>query len=177
MAHAAEYGKNMPYGMKVFYLFDSVKNHSDRVEHSAAYEQPQAPDVHNLQKRMNRYNNYPAHSYVANHRRLAEFFEVNGVERYADNSGAPDNSEQHPADSSAQYGNGNRGVCARYEEEYSVVVHYPEKRFGFRVRNRMIERAHTVEYNQARSENGAPDYSPRVVEYSREHYEYRRTRD
>ena len=177
MAYAARDREDVPDRVKIPDLFYSVENHADRVEHSAAYKEPKAPRVHHLQKRMNSENYHPAHCDVADYGRLAEFFEVNGIEHDSDHRRAPDNAEQNPADSAAKDRNRYRRICARDKEKYRVVIHDPEKSLCRGVCDRMVQRAHAVEYYQARAEYRAADHRPGVAVYRGENDEHNRSRN
>ena len=167
--------KNMPDGMEVTDFLDRIENHTDRIKHAASDEKPETPRIHDLQKRPNGDNDDPAHCDVAHNRGLAEFFKVDRVKHNADHRGSPDDAEQHPSDCAAQNGNRDRGIGSRYQKKYRIVIHDPKKAFRLRMRDRMVQRAHAIQNNQTRAENGAADYRPRIAVNRRENDQHRRS--
>ena len=158
VADASGNGENVPDGMKIFHLLYCVKDNANRIKHTASDEQPKAPRVHDPQQRADGNDNNPTHRDVADNRGLAEFFKVDRIEHNADDCRSPDNTEQHPSDGAAQNGNRDRCVGSRDEKKYRIVIHDTEEALCSRIGNRMVQRAHTIQYNQACTENSTADH-------------------
>lgn len=177
MAQAAHQHKNMPYGVKVPHLFDGVKDHADRIKNAAGNQQPQAEGVQLFHQRTDGNHNHPAHGDVADHRGLAEPFEIDGIEHDPHRGGAPNHAEQRPAERTAQNGEGNRRVGAGNQKEDGVVIHYAKKPLCLGIGNRVIEGAHAVENNHARAENRHAHHRQRVAEHCRRDNQHDRAAD
>ena len=148
--------------MKIFLALFNIENNAHSVEKSAYKNKPQGQRINLFYHRLDSDYNYPAHCDIAYNRRLAELFKVNRVQHNAKNSRTPNDSEKNPAKRTSQRHKGDRGVSSCDEEENGVVIHYPEKLFGFWIGDSVIKGRHGVKYDKRSSENSGAYNAPSV---------------
>lgn len=96
MKNASGNGENMPYRMKIFYLFNDVKNDPDRVKQTSDKKQPKRQRSAAFKHRLHRENYYPTDRYIAYHGEFLKPLKVYGIQHDPQNRRAPHYSEQRP---------------------------------------------------------------------------------
>lgn len=177
MKHAPRDGENVPDRVEVFFGLDDVENYPARVANAADKQKPERQRRALAEHRLYREDHRPAHQRVADYRRLAEFLQINRVHDDAQNSRAPNDSEQHPADRSAQRNERYRRVSARDQKENRVVIHNAEEALRAAVCQRVVKRRHRVEYDKRGAVDRRADDLPSPAVYRRENNQHRRPRD
>ena len=97
MQDTAAQSEQVPDGMKVGDFLDSVEDDPEGIEKTADQQQPERFDGNGIQHGFNGDDNDPAGQNITDNGRLAEFFEVNGIEDNAHDRSTPNNAEQYPA--------------------------------------------------------------------------------
>ena len=163
--------------MEIALFLHHVEEHTDGVKKSAYEQEQQGYLVYRPQHGLYREDNCPAHKYITHHRGLAEFFQVDGVQHYADHRRRPYYAEKRPAKSTPQWYQCDGCVSSRNQEKYCVVIHYAEKSLCSVIRDGVVQGGHGVQDYQRSAVYRTADNAPGIGVDHCKYYQYHRSRD